>query len=348
MHSLDDVSIIEKIDTENMYHKIIHLPEQILQAYQKPVIHNQDKANFASSVKKIMICGMGGSAISGDLARVSFPGLNIEVTKDYSFSHVNQDTFVILLSYSGNTEETVNCAELAMQKTSMVAAITSGGAIKEKLSELFLWIELSPGLPPRSAIGNLFFSLVKILEVTKIIESQEEVVKKTVSNLVQKANALSQNQLTNMNLAKISAEQLQGKIPIIYAVNPSLAPLAYRWKCQINENAKYPAFCHIFPEMNHNEIEGWESPEFKDTFIPIFLTKFNENANYKKRVDAFKKILQKQSILSLDFYVEGNSTIEQLFSLIYLGDMISFYLAILLQTNPTKINYIDFLKKEIS
>ncbi len=149
-----------------------------------------------------------------------------------------------------------------------------------------------------------------------------------------------------MNFAKQTAEQLVNKIPIIYAGEPLYSPLAYRWKCQINENAKYPSFHNTFPEMNHNEIEGWEAKNKE--MIPIFLAPFAQQEKYSKRVIAFKKLLIQHNFTYLDFLGEGDSTIEQLFSLVYLGDMISFYLAILLNVNPTTISYIDFLKKEIS
>jgi glucose/mannose-6-phosphate isomerase len=344
---LDDIKKISSLDTENMYSKIIHLPEQILDAYDNAEIIHLDTFKNSKEIEKIVICGMGGSAISGDLAVSSFPFLNIQVVKDYKIPHLNEKTLVIALSYSGNTEETLSCAEQAKKVTPFFASVTSGGKLADLLSSENLMIKLKPGLPPRSAIGYLFFSLVKVLETYELISNHEETVKQTVANLIMKANAISMNQPYEMNIAKQSAMGMQDKIPIFYATEAMFAPLAYRWKCQINENAKYPAFYHNFPEMNHNEIEGWEASNMNQKFCAIFLSRFSQEQNYAKRVLAFKKLLDSNKIDYLDFYAEGDSAVEQLFSLLYLGDMISFYLAILLDVNPTTISYIDFLKAEI-
>ena len=225
--------------------------------------------------------------------------------------------------------------------------ITSGGKLKQIAENKYCWIQLPKDYPPRSAIGYLFFSLMKILEIFEIIPDHTKAVRAVVANLVKKAGAICNDNPLEKNIAKNSAQQIQGKIPMIYSSNPQLAPLAYRWKCQFNENAKYPAFQHTFPEMNHNEIEGWEAVKYKDIFIPIILTKFNEEPQYKNRIKAFKRILKNSNIKYLEFFAEGDRFIEEIFSLIYLGDMISYYLAVLENVDPTKIDFIDFLKKEI-
>jgi len=190
--------------------------------------------------------------------------------------------------------------------------------------------------------------LVRILEAFNIIPKAEEQVKRIIGNLVQKAGAIADSVEQDKNFAKLSAENIYGKIPIIYSTNPTLNPIAYRWKCQINENAKQPAFFNTFSEMNHNEIEGWEADNHNYKFIPIFINKFKDDSYYQKRVLAVKKLLDQKQVKYLDFFVEGETIIEECFSLIYLGDMISFYLAILYQTNPTSIDFINFLKKEIT
>ncbi|HPR18029.1 MAG TPA: SIS domain-containing protein, partial [Candidatus Cloacimonadota bacterium] len=150
-----------------------------------------------------------------------------------------------------------------------------------------------------------------------------------------------------MNLAKDTALHLNGKIPVIYSSFPELYPLAYRWKCQINENAKYPAFCHTFSELNHNEIEGWEVQGLEDKFLPIILGLMQEKPQIQKRKNIMKELFQKRNIEFLEFFAEGESLIEQIFSLIYLGDMVSYYLAILREVDPTEIAFINYLKQNI-
>ena len=163
-----------------------------------------------------------------------------------------------------------------------------------------------------------------------------------------KAGAISRGVKTEFNLAKQAALVMNEKVPLIYSSNPAYAPIAYRWKCQINENAKYPAFHHTFPEMNHNEIEAWENKKFNKLFIPLFIANLDDEENYAKRNAFFKKLMTAEGVEYLEFYAEGSSFFEKAFTLIYLGDIISYYLAILQQVNPTTIEFINKLKEEIS
>jgi glucose/mannose-6-phosphate isomerase len=348
MSTLNNKDIYRQLDTEDMYHKIIHLPEHIHNAYLSPVIHTPK--DFAPKpIKRVIFAGMGGSAISGDILQAAFAEtLPINIFKDYNLPVIYPDDLFIACSYSGNTEETISCLKKALTKTPNIAAITSGGIVKDLLADKHLRVELPPGFPPRAAIGYLFFSLLVILEKFNICESQEAYVKSTIASLMMKAGALSVDLNADYNLSKQAAKEINGKIPLIYSSNPSLSPVAYRWKCQINENAKYPAFFHTFPEMNHNEIEAWENKHFNKGFIPIFLSDLEETADYKKRITFFKNLLTRENISYLDFYTEGSSYFEKAFSLIYLGDVISYYLAILQNVNPTTINFIMQLKDSIS
>ena len=351
MDILDDKIKQNVLDTEDMYHKIIHMPEHIIKAYKEAIIHKPSSFEKLklSGIKRVVICGMGGSAISGDIAKAAFSDvLPIEVNKDYKIPYVDDSTLVCILSYSGNTEETLSCLKQASESTQYVGVVTSGGKAKEIADGKYLWLELPGGYPPRSAIGYLFFTLLRLLENFEVISEQSKVVDATIANLIKKAGAITRNNPMDMNIAKNAAIKIQNKIPIIYSSNPKFGALAYRWKCQINENAKYPAFWHTFPEMNHNESEGWESLGFDDKFIPIILNRMNEEEYYQKRINAFKKIFNKINVDYSEFFVEGSSVIEEIFSLIYLGDVISWYLAILQNVNPTTIEFINFLKEEIS
>lgn len=349
-HILDEQSRITTLDTQDMYHKIIHLPEQVKGAYENANIHIPK--NFSNlqlnMINQVVICGMGGSAISGDLAQAAFGrSIPIFVSKDYKLPAITARTLVVLLSYSGNTEETLACCREAMGITPYVAAVTSGGELRSLVEGKFLWVELVGGNPPRSAIASLFFSLLKVLEECQVIPSQEEHVTRTVSVMMLKAAALAARNPYESNLAKSAAESMKGKIPLIYSAIPEYASIAYRWKCQINENSKYPAFFHTFPEMNHNEIEGWEIKGMNDTFLPVFLAPMNLTDRYAKRIQVFKTLLADRGQSWLEFYGEGENFIVQAYSLIYLGDMISFYLGILQEVDPTTINFINYLKKEL-
>ena len=355
MSKLDDNKIYQ-IYRDEMYYKIIHLPDQIRTAYFKPELHIPDHYSVAKGVlvlhkpiKRVVIAGMGGSAISGDIIRTAYSHLiQIEVCKDYTPISVRADDLLIICSYSGNTEETLSCYRAGYEKAAYTVAITSGGELKKLMNGKDVWCQLPEGYPPRTAIGFLFFSLLLILEKFGLIPRREGDVRSTISTLMLKAGAIAGNVMTEFNITKQSAISINHKIPLIYASNPSLAPVAYRLKCQINENAKHPAFYHILPEMNHNEIEAWENKRYHKLFIPVFISYIDEEIQYQKRVKFLRDLFMKENINYLDFYAEGSNYIEKVFSLIYLSDMISYYLAILHNIDPTKIDYIENLKKALS
>ena len=344
MSILNDQTHIQNIDKSNMAKLIIDMPTHIYKGYFEAKIHKPPVFHGATTIiNQIVIAGMGGSAISADIVKVLFDEkIPITVVKDFKLPYIDESSLVIVTSYSGNTEETIECLKTAKGITKNVAAITAGGKIKEQLDENKLWIQLPTGYPPRTAIGYIFFSIIKILEIYKIIPDQKENVQFIIEDMIAKAKSISPENETETNIAKNSAEQIYPKIPIIYSSNPTLAPIAYRWKCQINENAKYHAFTHQIPEMLHNEIEGWETKT--DTFIPIFLRLYDEQPKYLKGLKAFQTLLRQQNIPYLEFYTDTYKNIYKALPLIYLGDMISYYIAILNNVDPTSIEYIKFVK----
>lgn len=348
--SMLDLKENYRLDIDDMYHKIIHLPDQIRKAYFKANLHVAEA--FPSpppSIERVIVAGMGGSAISGDLLKTAFSQIvPIEVCKDYRLPYITDRDLLIVCSYSGNTEETLSCLETGIKAACYIAAVTANGMVKKQVENKYLWCELSEGFPPRAAIGSLFFSILLIMEKFGLSPNNDETVQRTVSTLMMKAGAIAKSVETDFNIAKQAAHSINNKIPLIYSANPSLAPVAYRIKCQINENAKYPAFFHTLPEMNHNEIEAWEDTAFHKQFIPLFISYLHEEECYKKRVRFLQNLFGKEGIDYLDFYAEGENYLEQAFSLIYLGDMISYYLAILRKVDPTKIEYINRLKEAIS
>ncbi len=165
MNKLDDLELMNKIDPQDMYHKIIHLPEQIIEAYKQADLHKpNDFFKDKNKIKRIVICGMGGSAISGDLTKFAFRNIiPVDVVKDYTLPFVDSSTLVICCSYSGNTEETLSCFEQASQKTKNISAVTSGGKLKEKLDDSKVWVKIKGGNPPRTAIAYIFLSIIRIL-----------------------------------------------------------------------------------------------------------------------------------------------------------------------------------------
>jgi len=350
MSQLDNIIKIQQLDQSDLHQKITHLPEQIYLSYfQTEMIKKKlfFTVNF-TLIDKVVICGMGGSAISADIAQTIF-GKNFPMicVKDYKIPFIDVNTLCIFISYSGNTEETISCLQRVKALTPFKAVITTGGKIVDELQSDDVRVIVPPDLPPRAAIGHLFFSLLKVLETFKIIGNHAEFVNETVVSLMQKTSILNYYTPTEKNIAKSSAERILGKIPLIYSSYPLIAPVAYRWKCQINENAKYPAFFHTFPEQNHNELEAFTHKFSKELMIPIFLRTFHEETYYQRRIEIYQKMLVQQGVAFLEFYGEGNNDLTNVFNLIFLGDMISFYLAILNNVDPSTISNIELFKNTL-
>jgi len=357
--NLDYTGNFNRFDTEHMYEQIISFPQQIKESY-----FNQEKsdlARFYKNISKVYICGMGGSAIAGDIAKTLFGNtLKISVFKDYNLPpFLDETTLGIVCSYSGNTAETVSCFEILKEAGAQIAMVTSGGILKHYGAEERYLIKMIPtGFQPRAAIGHLFFSIVKIFEELGLIENQNINAKLTLLNLTNKLKLINRDVEESKNLAKGLAQRIFKKIPVIYSSNPKLFPLAYRFKCQINENAKTHAFCNTFSEMNHNEIEGWES-YYNQSLVPIFISDFEERKKYLKRLQVFKDIIRLseeekkdanpsyEEIEYLEIFTDGKTFMGKTFSTILLCDMISYYLAILNRVNPSEINFIDMLKKSV-
>lgn len=344
--NLNYVGNFNRFDTENMYQQIVSLADQIEEIYfnkSKPEL-----LEYYKNIKSIVICGMGGSAIAGDIAKVLFEDeIPIYVIKNYEIpQYFDSSTLGIVCSYSGNTEETVSCFKALQKCGAQIAMITSGGILKHFSNEGYI-IKLIPrDYQPRAAIGYLFFSIVNILEELKIIPNQKINAKLANINLKNKLKLISRNVTTKKNLAKQMARKMFKKIPVIYSSHPKLYPLAYRFKCQLNENSKNQAFSNTFSEMNHNEIEGWEF-KYSDNLIPIFIRDFKENKHFSNRLEALQSIFEKEKIEFLEIRTDGKTPLGKTFSTILFCDMISYYLGILNRVNPSEINYIDYLKKSI-
>jgi len=274
-------------------------------------------------VKQIVFAGMGGSAISGDLVsayladRLTVPAI---IHRGYDLPEfVNAETLVIGSSYSGNTEETISSIQQGLAKGAQVLAISSNGEVEKLANENgFTLIKIPGGLPPRQALGYLFVRF-------------------------------DPKQSQGNNLAHHIAQTLYHTIPVIYTAVPYLYPVPVRWRNQFNENSKIMAFSNVFPELNHNEIMGWEGPpEVNRLFRVIILRDPGESERNRQRVEITKTIIKDKGIPVLEIFAEGKSKLARMFSLIYTGDWASYYLAMINEKDPIRIDSIDLLKKKLS
>lgn len=291
----------------------------------------------SNEISNIVILGMGGSAIGGDLLKTYMHDSDIPVFVNRNYDipkFVDDSSLVFAVSYSGNTEETLSACKQAIEKKATVIGVTTGG----KLAELCeTTIKIPEKYQPRAAIGYLFFPILGILYNSKIINVKNTDLNEML-NLIKNPDSYKEE-------AQLLAKKIEKKIPIIYS-SELLAPVAYRFKTQINENAKAPAFVNIFPEMNHNEINAIQFMD-RSKYVVLMIRDDYDHERIKKRMEICKNIIENRVDVE-DIHTEGKSLLARIFSTIYLGDLTSYYLAIRNRVDPTPVEVIENLKKELA
>ncbi len=339
-------------DRSNFLRFLNEFPAQLTRA--RELVKAVQPRLEVSRIRNVVFAGMGGSAISGDLFmaytldELPYPA---QVNREYTIpAYVDPGTLFFATSYSGNTEETLSATRLALERGAQVVCISSGGEL-EKFSQSngMLHIKIPGGLPPRQALGYLFFPVLFLCERIGMIRSREADVQETAQLLNELQRRFNPNASQGRNLPNHIAQSLYQSIPVIYTAVPYLHPIPVRWRNQFNENSKIMAFSNVFPELNHNEIMGWEGPpKVNQCFRVILLRDAEESARNKQRVEITKAILRDKGIPILEVFAEGKSRLARMFSLIYIGDWASYYLAMINAKDPIKIDSITLLKKKLA
>jgi glucose/mannose-6-phosphate isomerase len=345
------IETIERIDTEGMIRRIADFPTQVEEAVEIGARANLGR--LPSRFSSIVMTGMGGSAIGGDLLR-SYLLEELEVPFLVSRSYrlprfVNRSSLVIISSYSGDTEETLSAYRDARKRGARILCLTTGGEV-EKMARRngHPCIKVVPGLQPRAALGYSFFPLLVVFSRLCLIRPRQNDVEETVKCLRSSSRILS-NPQNARNKALALARAMRGKIPIIYSASDRFGAVNVRWRGQMSENAKQLAFGNVLPEMNHNEIAGWNvNRKLLKRMMVIFLRDREVHHRVCLREEATMKILRSRAAGVMEVWSEGSSLLTRIFSLVYLGDWVSYYLAILNKQNPTPVKAIEHLKGELS
>ncbi len=341
---------VQRYDKSNMRKLLVRFPDQVEDAVR---IGKAARIPFkSSSVRNVVVTGLGGSAIGGDLLRsYAAEELNVPfiVNRNYTLPEfVDSKTLVIVSSYSGGTEETISAHNDARKRRAMIISISSGGET-EQLAKKFGHpsIRIPKGYPPRTALGYSFFPALRILMTMKMLSSRERDIGETIALL--RKHSASYSSLNKKNAALNVARQLYTKLPIVYSAADRLDVVNLRWRGQLAENAKVLAFGHVLPEMNHNEIVGWKVLQRQmSEMAVIFLRDGEEHPRIKERMRITKGIVSEFSNKIIEVQSEGKSLLARLFSLVYLGDWTSYYLALLNGVDPTPVRIIDYLKWELT
>lgn len=294
---------------------------------------------------RILFCGMGGSAIGAELAAQLLddgePAL--DVWRDYGLPHwLGSGDLVIVGSYSGGTEESLSALAEARRRGCQIILITSGGRMAQEKQTAEPLVILPAGFPPRAALGYSLGALLRVLGRLGYLPTLDMDFDE-VSKMA--AGAWQTDESTLMELASV----LQDRFPVLYAGDSVAHAAAVRWKGQLNENAKWPASVAVFPELNHNDIVGWEmSSVWQDRCVLVILRSGLESERIRRRIDLTVPLLADQFAHIVQITAAGRSTLARILSLVHMGDHLSCQLAALRGVDPLPVDRIDELKNGLS
>ena len=344
----------KSIDKSDMLSKILEFPDQLLRGRQ--IAQEVDEDINIDRFSNIVFGGMGGSAIAGDIINSLFVNelsMPLVVNRGYRLpGFTGSESLFIASSYSGNTEETLQSTHEAVERGCSVLCVTSGGKLGELASNKgFPVFPLPQGYPPRAALGFSLGVFLYLFCKNGMGDISETNLKATVSFLKEIGKSWIPAEGSEC-LPLMLAAEIRGKIPLINASSGGLEAVGLRWKAQLNENSKTHASYHSFPEMNHNEIVGWESLSATKTFFPhlimLILRSADDSPRIRSRMDVTKRIVKAGGGKVLEIEAEGKTALSRMLYLIFLGDLVSYYLALLYGVDPTKIEKINQLKSELT
>lgn len=321
-----------------MRQAILNFPQQF-----KTGLKAAQEVEVQKEVDKIVICGMGGSALPANLLITYLPQLEIPVyiPRNYDLPPTDQNTLVICISYSGNTEETISCFNQALQKDLQPIAITTDGELKRLAEQEDLpMAEIPSGIQPRQATGYLFSALLKVLGNCEVISDPD-------SDLTEAAQSLKPESLEPRG--KSIARNLVNKIPIIYA-SERYKTLARIWKIKFNENSKSMAFWNYFPELNHNEMVGYENMNQQissDKLQLLMLKDEQDSPEILKRMRLTQDLLEERGINTEVIDIEGNSRLEKIFNNLILSDWATYHLANQYGIDPEPVEMVEDFKDKL-
>jgi len=337
---------VARVDVGNMRGIIASLPEQLQEGLRRGMGTRAD----LGGANRVFIVGMGGSAIAGDIFaawvadRCRVP---VQVVRDYRLpSYAQAGDILVSVSYSGSTEETLAATAQGIKLGCKLIAVTSGGALKTLADGVGAeTVAVPPGLPPRGAFGHLFGILPSIGEDWVYGDLRGE-LESAIVHLKDLRTRIVPEVTYRKNRAKVIAARLKGLVPIVYAA-PPFTPVAKRWQTQLNENAKVVAFASAFPEADHNELIGWCSDTAARRFAPILLRDRDETPEMRKRLNVTAAMISR--LVRVEYAEDhGDTLLGRMLGLLFLGDYVSLYLAVVRGVDPLPVHPIEQLKARLA
>lgn len=356
MQDLDNIDHIKLQDTKNVLTSITLLPDQCEQAW-----HDTQSMVFPQEykqVKHIVCAGMGGSAYGARIVKSLFDSsptthIPMELSNTYWLpGYVGQDTLVILASYSGTTEETIACAEIAKQKGAKILGLTSGGPLADflrsnKYPAYIFDPKNNPSHQPRIGQGYMQIGLLGMLSALGFIPVKAEDVLATVEFLRRKNSSYIVETTTPGNPAKQFATSLVGKIPVVIVAD-FLEGAAHAIRNPFHETAKQFALYFVIPELNHHLMEGLKFPDINQGVLKFIFVESNlYDSRNTKRMMLTKDVVKKNGIPIDTMKLEGASQLMQTMELISFGSFVTFYLADLNRVDPGEVPWVDYFKSQL-
>jgi glucose/mannose-6-phosphate isomerase len=338
---------VAAVDKSSHLADVLALPEHLTDALWRVESANLEEHDAPGG---LIVAGMGGSSIGGALARAALgdrASRPVLMARDYDLpTWTTPDTTILCCSYSGNTEETLAVYEASKALGARQIVATAGGMLADAArADGVPVVPLPGGFQPRAAVG---YSLVIALEVAAIsgvcerLHSEIDVAAAHAERLVEAWGPDGPED----SLAKTLARELHGTIPVIAGAGLTV-PIAYRWKCQVNENAKALAFAAEIPELCHNEISGWESAATFGPFSAVFLDDCDLHPRIRQRIELTRGVIESHNGAAHRVETIGETRTERLVSMVLLGDLVSLYMAVLRGVDPTPIDLIDHLRSAL-
>lgn len=352
--NLNSAAEIEKYDIGKVLRSIKELPLQVEQAWEE-----MSKINLPEKYKdarQVVICGMGGSALGGRMVDSLYSEAVRGPIEVYTGYHVPQyadgKTLVILSSYSGNTEETIDCFYEALEKNSLVFGLSAGGKLaellrKEDLPNYIFEPKHNPSGQPRMSLGYSFTSILALLNRTGFITITEEAIKTTILSLKDFISEYGAGSASEKNIAKKLADDLFGKLPVLIA-SEHLLGVAHAFKNQLNENSKTFSLLFEIPELNHHLMEGLKNPSRAREILKFLFFESNLYSDgVCKRYPLTREVVEKNGYSYNVYPLRSSTKLEQVFEVLALGSFVSFYLAYLYQEDVSKIPWVDYFKEKL-
>jgi glucose/mannose-6-phosphate isomerase len=347
---LDDVGALRLADPQGMLDAIMGLPRDCREAFD--AARTADRVPSADGATSLLFCGMGGSAVAGDVVRTVFRGrlgIPVEVNRSPVLpAYAGPHTVVVCSSYSGNTAETLASFRAAVGRGCRVLVITSGGTIADEAASAGVpVVRVPPGAQPRAALGHLGFASLGALEATGLLPRLEDDVSEAIAVVEAVLAAGAVDVATDDNPAKALARRIDDRVPVIWGADGIAAVAAMRWKTQVNENAKVPAWWSTMSELDHNEVVGWAEPLGRGHCV-IALREPDEDPQLVPRFPLSLDIVRGAGAATEEVWSAGTSSLARLMSLIAQGDLTSVYLALARGVDPTPVGVIERLKAALA